>query len=76
MTLYIFSIKDIVANSFSELKLFPNKEVAIRWFEETTASIKHSSDLQLFILGSYNLDTGAITPVFDYITGGKVNNEA
>ena len=71
MNLSIYSVKDVVANQFSDIKIFSNDELAKRWFTYTFCDSKIKQDLQLFYLGSYDILTGAIDPHVDFIMGGS-----
>lgn len=72
MILQMFSVKDVVGGSFSDIKLFNNTDVAKRWYNGLLAESKIAKDLQLYKLGTYNTDTGEVTPGFEFVQGGSV----
>lgn len=63
MILKMFSVYDRVSGSYSDIKLFTKKELAVRWFNNFKNESPFASDLDLYYLGEYNLDTGDIEPV-------------
>lgn len=71
--LYIYSVKDVVAGNFSNLEMFVNKEVALRWFNQLLKESKIAGDLQLYCLGTYDINTGVIVADVEFVQGGVVN---
>lgn len=67
----IYSIKDSLVNRFSDILYFPNEAVAVRYFDTLCKESKISKDLQLFCLGTYNLDTGDLTSKVEFIKAGE-----
>lgn len=67
----IFSIKDVVVGAFSDILIFPNTDVAKRYFKSLCAESKVKNDLQLFALGSYNSVTGEIESDVTFLMGGS-----
>lgn len=77
MLLGVYTIKDIVAQQTSDLKLFKNEELAKRWFNDILSESKISQDLQLYKVCDYDIDKGCIVIdekeyFFNFVMGGKV----
>lgn len=70
MILGLYTIYDRVAGSYSDIKLFTKKELALRWFEMFKSESKFADDLQLFYLGIYDISCGKIDPVNPDFIGG------
>lgn len=70
MTLYIYSVKDILSGDLTDLKLFQNDAIAKRWFEDICHDCKYSLDLQLFKLGSYDTQLGIVSNNLEFIMAG------
>lgn len=70
MVYLMFSIKDVLSGNFTEILLFNNKEMAVRYFNGLCAESKIKDDLQLFALGTYNTETGEIVSNVEFIKGG------
>lgn len=70
MEYFIFSVKDVLSGSLTNLELFVNMEMAIRWFNGLCAESKIKDDLQLFCLGTYNTSTGQIVSSVEFVKGG------
>ena len=66
----IYSVKDVVTGNFSDITPFVNKDSAIRWFRGLCAESKISSDLQLYKLGIYYIETGVIESSVEFVMGG------
>lgn len=66
----IYSVKDVVSGDFTEITIFKNREMAMRWFKSLCAESKIAQDLQLFYLGTYNIATGEIKSAVEFIGGG------
>lgn len=71
MKLGLYSIKDSLSGQFSQLVPFQNKEIAKRWFRQTCLESKIKNDLQLFYLGSYDIETGVIESKVEFVIGGS-----
>lgn len=70
----LYSIKDCVTGCFSDIKLFVNQAQAERWFDNFCSESKIASDLQLFILGNFDVESGEIIADLHFIkNGGAVN---
>lgn len=68
-----YSVKDVVAGQFSEVKIFVNEDVAKRWYNGLLKESTISADLQLYKVGTFDIITGEIVPMFDFVQGGVVN---
>lgn len=66
----IYSIKDVVTGNFSDIQAFVNRDQAIRYFKGLCAESKIKTDLQLFELGEYDIQTGEIVSKVEFILGG------
>jgi hypothetical protein len=69
----MFSVKDVVSGQFSRIELFNNNEVALRWYNGLLAESKIAKELQLYCLGTYNLETGDVLPQLEFVQGGTVS---
>lgn len=67
---YICSIKDNVIGQFSELNMFVNEAQAKRHFNLVCSQSKVKNDLQLYKLGSYDLETGEIVNDVEFLVNG------
>lgn len=67
----IYSIKDTVTGNFSDIKIFNNEASAVRWFRGLCDESKIGQDLQLYCLGTYNIENGEIHCLVDFIANGK-----
>lgn len=70
MNYKLFSIKDVLSGNFTDILIFNNEEMAVRYFNGLCAESKIKDDLQLFCLGEYNSQTGAIISDVKFIKGG------
>ena len=70
ITYGIYSIKDTVTGNFSDIIIMVNEEAAKRYFMGLCQESKIKNDLQLYCLGSYNVETGEIESKVDFIVGG------
>lgn len=70
MKYQIYTIKDVLSGSMTDLLLFANDEMAIRYFNGLCQESKIKDDLQLFKLGEYETETGNITSSVKFIKGG------
>uniref|UniRef100_A0AAU8AW28 Nonstructural protein n=1 Tax=Dulem virus 83 TaxID=3145794 RepID=A0AAU8AW28_9VIRU len=70
----MYTIRDIVAGQYSEIKLFANDNMAIRWFKLFCEKSEVARDLQLCYLGTYDLYTGEIynTGTIIIVNGGEI----
>lgn len=74
MVYYMFTVKDIVAGTFSDIKLFANEQLAKRWYNQLLAESKIAKDLQLYCIGTFNIETGLLlTTEPNFIQGGLIN---
>lgn len=71
MKLGLYSIKDTLSGQFSQIVPLQNKEIAKRWFRQACQESKIKNDLQLFYLGSYDIETGVIESKVEFIIGGS-----
>lgn len=70
MKYFLFSVKDVLSGNLTTIELFPNKEVAVRWFNGLCQESKIKDDLQLFCLGCYDTKTGEIFSDVEFIKAG------
>lgn len=70
MIFNVYSIKDVLSGKMAQLELFNNDQMAKRYFANICSESKIKNDLQLFRVGSFNLDTGEIKADFEFICGG------
>ena len=70
MNYEIYSVKDVVIGSFSDIKIMSNEAHATRWFKELCEQSKIKEDLQLYRLGVYSTETGCINSDVVFIVGG------
>lgn len=68
----IYSIKDAVAGQFSEPRIFMNEGLAVRWFKNLCEKSEIASDLALYYLGEYDLESGAISSASEFVMNGVV----
>lgn len=66
----IYSIKDTITGNFSDIIPMVNEEAAKRYFNGLCQESKIKNDLQLFCLGSYDIETGEIESKVEFIIGG------
>lgn len=59
----LYSVFDKVSKVFQFPCAVENDEVAVRGFAGLADSYKFFPDLELYCVGSFNLETGVITPV-------------
>lgn len=71
----IYSVKDVVSGSFTDILPFSNEAMAIRYFKGLCSESKIKNDLQLYKLGTYNIETGDIVSSVEFIAGGSEYNE-
>lgn len=76
--LQMFAIRDLKAVSFMPPYTAPNKGVAIRSFTDavndpSSMLSKYPDDFALFHIGSYDPETGVVTPVKtnELVVGGR-----
>lgn len=55
MNYKLYSIKDVLSGNFTDILIFNNEEMAVRYFNGLCAESKIKDDLQLFCLGSITL---------------------
>lgn len=63
----LYSVKDVLTGSMNGIQTFVNKDVAVRWFKGLVEESKIAKDLQLFCLGTYDIQTGIIESNVDFI---------
>lgn len=63
MILEMYTIYDRVGATYSDIKLFNNEALAVRWFKNFKVESKFGADLDLYYLGQYNLNTGEIKSI-------------
>lgn len=68
MNLHIFAIYDLVAQTYGQPFFLNHAGQALRSFEDLANDpnsniSKHPADYRLFKLGTYNLETGKLTPL-------------
>lgn len=73
MKFEIYSIKDSVTGQFADIRPMVNRAQAIRWFDDFCGESKIGRDLQLYSLGSYDVQTGEITSSVEFVKGGADN---
>ena len=73
MNYKIFSIKDTVTGQFSKPELFVNDMHAVRWFDGICSESKIKGDLQLYLLGTFDIETGDIISEVKFVQGGMNN---
>lgn len=66
----IYSVKDAVAGQFSEPRIFLNEGLAVRWFKNLCEKSDIFSDLSLYYLGEYDLESGAISSASEFVMNG------
>lgn len=66
----IYSVKDAVAGQFSEPRIFINEGLAVRWFKNLCEKSDISSDLSLYYLGEYDLESGSISSAPEFVMNG------
>ena len=66
----IYSVKDAVAGQFSEPRIFMNEGLAVRWFKNLCEKSEIASDLALYYLGEYDLESGAIVSAPEFVMNG------
>ena len=59
----LYSVFDKVSKVFQFPCAVENDEAAIRGFSDLGGSYKFFSDLELYCVGSFNVESGVITPV-------------
>lgn len=59
----LYSVFDKVSKVFQFPCSVENDETAMRGFADLAGSYKYFSDLELYCVGSFNVETGVITPV-------------
>lgn len=72
---YLMAVKDSVTGIFSKPELFVNFEAGERWFKQLVSESKIGKDLQLYSLGSINIETGEIHSQVIFKLGGAMVNE-
>lgn len=73
MKFLVFSVKDVVSGQFSDLKLFNNKDVALRWYNGLLKESQIAKDLQLYQIGIFDVEKGDFVSKFEFVQGGVVN---
>lgn len=68
----IYAIKDVKSGFNQSLMIFPNHEVAIRWFksvsqDETSLLCKCKEDFELWFVGEFDYQHGTISGEPDFI---------
>lgn len=71
---YIYAIKDTVVGEFQNLFVCPNDSTAVRVFSSSINTLRHPlrqiyKDVDLYRLGSIDLNTGSIFNICDSING-------
>lgn len=66
----LFTVKDCCSGLCGEINIFNNRAMAERWFDGLCRESKIASDLQLFYLGTYDLEQGIIKNKVEFIKGG------
>lgn len=61
MIVEIYTYYDRVANSYGDLKLFTKQELAERSFDYELSKAPFGEDIELYKLGTYDIETGVIT---------------
>lgn len=67
---FLYAVKDVVTGKFSKPDLFVNEASALRWFDQLVNESKIGKDLQLFMLGTMNIETGDIQTQLIFKKGG------
>lgn len=67
MRLFIVTIRDSASAAYHAPLFFPALGLAERWFRDECNSqqsdlFKHPADYELYVLGSYETDTGELSP--------------
>lgn len=76
MKLGMYSFFDRKARSFGEPFLAARKEVAVRRFQYVIGqSPMVKADMELYVLGEFESDTGEIVPGVDFITEYEESDE-
>lgn len=73
MKMNIYSVKDVVSGDFGAISILPNDQLAQRNFNVLCQESKFAKDLQLFRLGFFDNETGAIESKVEFISGGPEN---
>lgn len=73
MLFQMYSVKDIVSAQFSNVEMFANEQVAKRWFNNLLKESKIASDLQLYKVGTFNIQSGEVIADFEFVQGGVLN---
>lgn len=63
----LYAVKDVLTGSMNGIQIFANKDVGVRWFKGLAEESKIAKDLQLFCLGTYDIQTGIIESNVDFI---------
>lgn len=72
MKKYLFCVKDTVSGEFYPPQAYTNQAVAERAFDKLCTDSQLGCDLQLYCVGTYDTETGLITPEFNYVKGGAL----
>nr|CAI9749739.1 DNA binding protein [Microvirus sp.] len=58
----LFSVRDRLADEFSEPRLFVNKAIALRWFADVLHKTTFpADDFELLAVGEFDMERGIIT---------------
>lgn len=69
----LYSVKDVLSGNVGEIVIMPNEAMARRWFAGLCSESKIKNDLQLYRLGTYNVQTAEIVSAPEFILGGADN---
>lgn len=60
-TQVLFSIRDRVADEFSEPKMFANKALGVRWFNDLMHKTTFpADDFELLVVGEFDVERGVV----------------
>ena len=76
MDFEIYTIKDVCSGTFSDLRLFAKRALAVRWFRSVAPESPFCGDLQLYKVGHYNNESGFINADLEFIEAGVPNEKA
>lgn len=75
MILNLYAVKDELANNFLSPTLISDDNLAKRQFKTQINTLdlwrENASDFSLYMLGSFNEETGEIIPKIEKIAGGR-----
>ena len=73
--MFIYSIKDELAQEFGPLFEAKNNDVAERYYNDLVAKTTQPEDYNLYILGEFDRDTGELKIKKSVIIAGGKTNE-